>query len=186
MEGMVKGRRRLLLGLSAAIGLPAAARAGQFYRYDALGRLIAATNSARQLTNYYYDAAGNRTQVAMQAFAGPSGANLPVGAALFPGDALISADGRFGLIFQWQDCNLVLYILATGTALWSSGTSGKPGVFVVMQGDGNLVMYGPQASVIWATYTSGSNTFAVTQTDGNFVIYNGSGAALWNTGTEGH
>lgn len=72
------------------------------------------------------------------------------------------------------------------------GTTLEPGQFVVsadgkyrliMQGDGNLVAYGP-AGAVWATYTNGPNRRAVMQGDGNLVIYEGS-KALWNSQTGG-
>ncbi len=56
---------------------------------------------------------------------------------------------------------------------------------LVMQGDGNLVIYGPGAA-LWATGTNGgSDRTLAMQGDGNLVIYNGAGQALWNTATGG-
>ena len=54
---------------------------------------------------------------------------------------------------------------------------------LVFQGDGNLVVYGANDSVKWASYSQnqGGDT-AVMQTDGNLVIY-ANGRALWNSGT---
>lgn len=55
---------------------------------------------------------------------------------------------------------------------------------VVMQADGNLVMYRNDGTV---RYRFGSNGwFAVMQTDGNFVEYNGMMAPVFNTGTWSH
>lgn len=57
---------------------------------------------------------------------------------------------------------------------------------LVMQGDGNLVEYGPVGSM-WSTQTSGSDGYAaVVQSDGNFVLYGKTSDALWNTETSGH
>lgn len=58
---------------------------------------------------------------------------------------------------------------------------------LVMQGDGNLVLY--RAGVaLWNTQTVGRGGAAlVMQNDGNLVMYqNGTGKAVWNTGTAGH
>lgn len=72
------------------------------------------------------------------------------------------------------------------------GTTLNPGNFVVsadgqyrliMQGDGNLVAYGPSGAV-WATYTNGTNRRAVMQGDGNLVVYEGP-KALWDAQTGG-
>jgi hypothetical protein len=55
---------------------------------------------------------------------------------------------------------------------------------LVMQADGNLVLYRDGAAA-WATGTNGrSGVKAVMQTDGNFVAYQGT-TALWATGTNG-
>ena len=58
---------------------------------------------------------------------------------------------------------------------------------VVFQADGNLVVYGPGNSVVWASYTQRKGgTSCVMQGDGNLVIYNASGAAIWHTHTGGN
>ena len=57
---------------------------------------------------------------------------------------------------------------------------------LIFQDDGNLVLYGKDNVVLWASYTQNkSATKAVMQSDGNFVIYDAAGVALWNTGTAG-
>jgi hypothetical protein len=81
---------------------------------------------------------------------------------------------------------------------WPEGTTGKD-IFLqedtgyctsnplsyelVLQDDGNLVIYNASGRALWASNTDIHNpTQAVMQTDGNFVIYSG-GHALWATGT---
>ncbi|MFI5953051.1 hypothetical protein [Cryptosporangium sp. NPDC051539] len=56
---------------------------------------------------------------------------------------------------------------------------------LVLQGDGNLVLYRASGAARWATATS-TGTTAVMQTDGNFVVYGAAGQAVWATGTDGH
>ncbi|MEO8874819.1 MAG: peptidase S8, partial [Polyangiaceae bacterium] len=57
---------------------------------------------------------------------------------------------------------------------------------LVMQSDGNLVMY-QGSKALWSAGTSGKHAYkAELQGDGNFVIYDGKGDALWNSGTGGH
>ena len=54
-----------------------------------------------------------------------------------------------------------------------------------MQGDGNLVLYGPEG-VLWATYTQGNPGAVVwMQGDGNLVVYAPDGRALWHSNTWG-
>lgn len=58
------------------------------------------------------------------------------------------------------------------------------------QGDGNLVVYGPNSSVLWdsGTYSTSqraAGNILVMQTDGNLVIYDASWRAIWDTKTYG-
>ena len=62
--------------------------------------------------------------------------------------------------------------------------SGNGAYRLVMQGDGNLVEYGP-GGPLWATYTSPGRSRFVNQTDGNLVIYPNSGGVAWASGTGG-
>ncbi|GHJ42947.1 hypothetical protein Cs7R123_02890 [Catellatospora sp. TT07R-123] len=61
--------------------------------------------------------------------------------------------------------------------------SGNGAYRLVMQGDGNLVAYGP-GGPLWATYTAGRARF-VNQTDGNLVVYPNAGGVSWASGTGG-
>jgi hypothetical protein len=57
---------------------------------------------------------------------------------------------------------------------------------VILQSDGNLVLYISGSEPIWASGTDGRDvSIAVMQGDGNFVLYGGSGA-VWATGTHGN
>jgi len=69
--------------------------------------------------------------------------------------------------------------LSAGQELWSPNGAYE----VVMQGDGNLVLY-HNGSALWATYSSGNNHLSM-QTDGNLVVYNSSDVAQWSSGTSG-
>jgi ABC-type nitrate/sulfonate/bicarbonate transport system substrate-binding protein len=58
---------------------------------------------------------------------------------------------------------------------------------LVMQGDGNLVLYRAGGKVCWATATDGRKvTQAVMQGDGNFVLYGPGQAHIWDSATAGH
>jgi hypothetical protein len=69
--------------------------------------------------------------------------------------------------------------LASGQDLWSPN-----GRFVLsMQGDGNLVLYGPGHIATWSSRTyNNPGAYLVMQRDGNLVIYAG-GVPKWATGT---
>jgi hypothetical protein len=59
---------------------------------------------------------------------------------------------------------------------------------LIMQGDGNLVLYRTQfGQALWASNTWGKPVNrAVMQTDGNFVAYEAGGTPRWSSGTWGH
>lgn len=55
---------------------------------------------------------------------------------------------------------------------------------LVMQADGNLVLYRDGPHAVWSTATTGANMRAVLQVDGNFIVGNPAGVH-WVTGTQG-
>lgn len=58
---------------------------------------------------------------------------------------------------------------------------------LIFQGDGNLVFYGANDRVIWASYTNNKGgAFAAMQGDGQFVIYDAARKPIWWTGTSAH
>ncbi|MEU6998251.1 hypothetical protein [Nonomuraea sp. NPDC046570] len=57
---------------------------------------------------------------------------------------------------------------------------------LVLQRDGNLVVYDEFNSPRWASNTVHRGHRAVFQTDGNFVVYTVSGKPVWASGTHGH
>lgn len=61
-------------------------------------------------------------------------------------------------------------------------------VRLIMQGDGNLVLYRTVDDVaLWASNTPQKPvTRAIMQTDGNFVAYSAVNQPFWATGTNGH
>ncbi len=114
-----------------------------------------------------------------------------------------NTEGFPGAYLQVQDdSNAVIY--QSGHPVWDriSGYIGnelnqwtlEPGAYLlspdhqyelIMQGEGNLVLY-HEGKALWDSSTWGNpGAYAVMQADGNFVIYNG-GPALWSSGTSGY
>ena len=58
---------------------------------------------------------------------------------------------------------------------------------LVMQTDGNLVIYTSGGKPVWASNTNGTgnNNTLVMQTDGNLVIYTSGGKPVWASNTAG-
>jgi hypothetical protein len=105
---------------------------------------------------------------------------LASGAVLGRGQAVRSCDGRFTFSHQ-ADGNVVLYQGAT--ARWATGTAGRATGSLVMQTDGNLVLYSTSGIALWNSRTAGyAGASLAVQNDGNVVIYSG-GRAVWHTQT---
>jgi hypothetical protein len=117
-----------------------------------------------------------------------------------PGSSLVSNE-TFGLVADGQASGWMplpiftlpirvvdppLDILYSGVSLYSGqyleSSNGK--FAMVMQPDGNLVIYNASGHAIWSTRTRGSNT-VVMQPDGNLVVYSWSGKALWASASHG-
>src|SRR5262245_43720824 len=79
---------------------------------------------------------------------------ITMGGSLAPGAHVDSPSGAFRFTHQ-GDGNLVLYRQGDGRALWASNTAGQPTTSLLMQVDGNLVLYGPGAHPVWASNTAG-------------------------------
>ncbi|QJT05905.1 protein kinase [Streptomyces asoensis] len=70
--------------------------------------------------------------------------------------------------------------LATGESVGTGARS------LIMQQDGNLVIYDQDHKARWAAMTSGEGNTARFQADGNLVVYNSGGQPVWASRTNGH
>jgi hypothetical protein len=112
---------------------------------------------------------------------GCGAAILGAGAVLGRGESVASCNGRVVLIHQ-TDGNVVL--LHDGTPRWHSVTYGHESEALVMQGDGNLVLYAPGGVPLWASGTHGhEGAFAAVQEDCNFVVYTAASVPVWASGS---
>lgn len=99
---------------------------------------------------------------------------------LYPGEYLLSADRQSVLILQ-KDGNLVEY--RNFKPVWHTGTYGEDSKFLVMQDDGNLVLYDKNNKPLWHTHTYGnSGSELKLQSDSNLVIYSAGNTPLWANG----
>lgn len=105
------------------------------------------------------------------------------GQSLYQGEYIMSPDGRFYVILQF-DGNLVLYYDDIQTYLWHSNTYGNPQITrLEMQSDGNLVLYDDNDTPYWHTHTHiYPNGYAVMTNCGEFKIVQ-AGQTRWSSGT---
>jgi hypothetical protein len=115
-----------------------------------------------------------------------------------------SQGNRGAYLAVQNDGNLVVYS-RTGKALWwrsmynailPSGyvlSKAQPVVLslnrsyaLLMQADGNLVLYRGKTALWGAGTEHHPGAYAVMQTDGNLVVYSSARRSLWSTGTEGN
>ncbi|MHA3702857.1 hypothetical protein ACXR2U_11830 [Jatrophihabitans sp. YIM 134969] len=108
---------------------------------------------------------------------------LPTGAHLFSGATLTSPRGAYRLVMQ-TDGNLVERRVTDNAAIWTSRTAGHAGAALVVQSDGNVVIYPKVGGGIWSTRTTGNGNALALQDDGNLVVRSAAGRALWTTGAD--
>lgn len=84
--------------------------------------------------------------------------------------AVLQSDGNF-VVYQGQGSLFHSGGSYRPSAAWAAGTSGA--VSAVMQVDGNFVLYDANNRPVWATGTVGKGDRIVMQDDGNLVVYLG-------------
>ncbi|MDT0447854.1 hypothetical protein [Streptomyces hesseae] len=91
-----------------------------------------------------------------------------------------SATGASGARTKASQVLYAPFVLERGQSVTSDTAQ------LVMQTDGNLVVYDEFGRARWDSRTVNSGWRAVFQEDGNFVVYTRSGKAVWWSGTAGH
>jgi hypothetical protein len=113
---------------------------------------------------------------------------LKAGQVLKSGERLRSKDGSMTADLQ-DDGNFI--IRNEGTMLYATDIypgDGRGPYEMVVQGDGNLVIYEKVGGAIWATGTNGCGFIVnklVLQNDGNLVLYAADGQVMWYSNTYG-
>lgn len=175
----------ILVGLGALLLAGSAeAQTAQTYRYDAHGRLTAATTarpSSGAFASYTLDDANNRTARSNVAPPSPSVSwRLASGEALVVGRQLTSQDGRFTLKVE-PSGQVVLRFGAT--VLWSAGTANGQSMYFRLQTSGAAALFDVPQNVLWATPAAGADATLTLQDDGNLVLKNSGGSVVWQSNT---
>lgn len=154
---------------------------GSGYAYDMddvlpVGVSVPVSGGAIQVTVQSTDGSGAQVRID----ANP-GAGLAAGAQISTGEEMETPvkHYRSGLTAAGD----LTVSAPDGRVYWSAGAY-APGGRLVMQGDGNLVIYTRGGAPAWNSGTSGAaGAHLALQDDGNLVIYRGDGVPVWWTGT---
>ncbi len=165
---------------------PSQAQVTETFIYDVHGRLTGTTDvnaaGVAGWSGYSIDPADNISTKSIAAVAFPSTpSRLLENESITLQQTIYSPNNAVTLALQ-SDGNVVL---RCGTAVkWSSGTAGTQAQFLVLQGDGHLVLYGPNYTPVWWNGAYGfTGAFLQAQNDGNLVVYSAGGVPRWATGT---
>ena len=109
------------------------------------------------------------------AVAAAEGSVLTAGQQLTRGQSLVSPDGTIRFVLQ-DDGNAV--VLSAYGVVWRSATQGR-GDRLIMQADGNVVIYDATGRPVWFTGTNDPGSTLRIQDDGNLVVYRATGTPAW-------
>ncbi len=140
--------------------------------------LMTDTARAQQIQTYFYDTHG-RLQATTTAHSN-SGSRTLYG--------LDSAENRTSKTTDNAGTRAAPDQLAAGETLLPGQrlvSSDGRFVFVLQEGDGNAVIYGPTGALWGSNTAAGRSTVLAMQHDGNVVIRGPSNEAVWDTGTSG-
>jgi hypothetical protein len=84
-----------------------------------------------------------------------------------------------GLYTAIQQGDGNLVLYGPNGAQWASNTSYSAGAHTKLSTDGDLGVYSASGDALWSTGTSGTGTTLVMQNDGNLVLYTASSGPLW-------
>ena len=142
-----------------------------------------------------------------RAAASQEGDILPQGTGTFifsmttPNTPLSQIQEQFGLLIEynrWLSYNIGSISIQTtqrplsfmgNTAILNANEpllSNNEKYRLILQGDGNLVLYNEQWKPLWASWTVGKGgIYLIMQADGNLVLYDKNWVAVWNSRTSG-
>ena len=104
------------------------------------------------------------------------------GFSLARGQGIWACNGTSHLEHQ-DDGNVVLYQINPAGVLWHSDTAGTESVILILQGDGNLVLYGHSNAVLWHAETPDHDgAVGVLDDNCNFALFDGA-TPIWATNT---
>jgi hypothetical protein len=104
------------------------------------------------------------------------------GQALLPGQELDALGQPVRCLMQ-TDGNLVIYWGSSGFPIWASNSAGLPVTQAILQLDGNFVLYAGARPVWSTGTNGNPGAFLVVQSDGVLKVLSSSNATLWESGS---
>lgn len=143
----------------------------------------------------------SRIAVAQEGDILPQGTGTFTFSMTIPSNPLARTQEQFGLLIEsnrWLSYNIGSISIQTiqrplsflGAAITLNANesilSNNEKYRLILQGDGNLVLYNEQWKALWASWTVGKGgIYLIMQADGNLVLYDKNWVAVWNTRTSG-
>ena len=150
----------------------------RYYTFKPAENTVYAYTYSTQKNQYYTDS-GSQFKFTHQMRIYSADDTLLMNQDLFVNEYLESSNKQYRLYLQ-EDGNIVLRDTQTKAALWSSKTNGKGGTHLVLQGDGNLVLYTDTQSAVWASNTVNSGAIRLELHDNGYLaLYKGENTAVW-------
>ena len=126
---------------------------------------------------------GSRTALdaSLSRTASPCANVLIAGEVLSAGQQLEAPTQAFTALMR-GDGNFVVYRNDDWSQMWSSGTQGHPEASVMVQDDGDLVIFAADGGHLWRSATGGNpGAFIQLHDDGRLVAYDFYRCALWSS-----
>lgn len=109
------------------------------------------------------------------------GDRLGSGQSLSQGDYLLSANGNYAVIYQADGNLVVYSLAGLRKATWSSGTARRNALRCELTPEGKLAVVESEGRVAWSTPRAAPEGTLVMQDDGNLVLYTPDGQARWDS-----
>lgn len=101
---------------------------------------------------------------------------------MLKGGWLVSQNGIF-ILTMTLNGNLMLSFKNRNLIRWESKTSGR-GERLVMEQNGNLVIYDKNKNIVWESGTTGRGEYLQLENEANLVVYDSNQIEIWSSGTD--